>query len=54
VLQLDPDSDKSDFDWWSKYYYSIGDDRRTQVAYEEGNYDRLVLYDGALEDHFNK
>ncbi len=55
ALQLDPDSaDKSDFDWWSKYYYSIGDERRTQKQYVKGNYDKMVIYEGELEDKFNR
>ena len=52
--QSDPDSrDKSDFDWWSKYYYSIGDTRRTQKSYVEKGYDRMVIYPGELETAFN-
>lgn len=54
-VQSDPDSrDKSDFDWWSKYYYSIGDARRTQKSYVEQGYDRMVLYPGELEEAFNR
>ena len=53
-IQSDPDSrDKSDFDWWSKYYYSIGDARRTQKSYVEKGYDRMVVYPGELEAAFN-
>lgn len=54
-IQSDPDSsrDKSDFDWWSKYYYSIGDTRRTQKSYVEKRYDRMVVYPGELEAAFN-
>jgi len=53
--QLDPESaDKSDFDWWSKYYCSIGDDQKTQKAYVEGNHDMMVVYEGELEDNFNR
>lgn len=53
-FQSDPDSrDKSDFDWWSKYYYSIGDARRTQKSYVERGYDRMVVYPGELEAAFN-
>ena len=47
-LQSDPDNaNKFDYDWWSKYYYSIGDDRRTQKDY-------VVVYPGELEDAFNR
>ena len=54
-LQSDPDSrDKSDFDWWSKYYYSIGDARRTQKSYVDQGYDRMVIYPGELEEAFNR
>ncbi len=54
-MQLDPDSaDKSDFDWWSKYYYSIGDDQKTQKDYVDKNHDSLVIYEGELEDKFNR
>lgn len=53
--QEDPDSaGKFDFDWWSKYYYSIGDDRRTQKEYVEKGYDRLVVYPTELEESFNR
>ena len=54
TLQSDPDSrDKSDFDWWSKYYYSIGDARRTQTSYVENGYDHMMIYPGELEAAFN-
>ena len=55
LSQSDPDSrDKSDFDWWSKYYYSVGDARRTQKDYVNGGYDRMVIYPGELEEAFNR
>ena len=53
-LQSDPDSEeKSDFDWWSKYYYSIGDTRRTQKGYVDQGYDGMAVYNGELEEAFN-
>ena len=55
LSQTDPDSaDKSDFDWWSKYYYSIGDERRTQKDYVAKGLDRFNVYPGELEDAFNR
>lgn len=55
TLQSDPDNvDKFDYDWWSKYYYSIGDERRTQKDYVAKNLDRVVIYPGELEDAFNR
>ena len=54
-LQQDPDSaGKFEFDWWSKYYYSIGDERRTQKEYVEKGLDKMVIYPGELEDAFNR
>ena len=46
VLQLhsDPDDQEQiEFDWWSKYYYSIGDERRTQPQYQEKGYDKMKV-----------
>ena len=54
ILQSDPDSrEKSDFDWWSKYYYSIGDARKTQKSYVDQGYDSMAVYNGELEEAFN-
>ena len=44
--------DKPHFDWWSKYYCSIGDDKRTQKDYVDQGYDRMVVYPCELEDVF--
>ena len=53
--QTDPDSaEKFTYDWWSKYYYSIKDERRTQKDYVAKNFDRMVIYPRELEDAFNK
>ena len=53
--QSDPDNaDKFDYDWWSKYYYSIDDERRTQKLYVEKNLDRVKVYPGELEEAFNR
>ncbi len=53
--QTDPDSkETSDFDWWSKYYYSCGDERRTQAEYVEQGADKLVVYPTELEEAFNR
>ncbi|XP_064383023.1 myoferlin-like isoform X2 [Halichondria panicea] len=54
-LDTDPDSkETSDFDWWSKYYYSCGDERRTQAEYVEQGADKLVVYPTELEEAFNR
>ena len=54
LIQSDHDSkDKSDFDWWSKYYYSIGDTRRTQKGYVDQGYDGMAVYNSELEEAFN-
>ena len=43
-LQSDPDSQKKvEFDWWSKYYYSIDDPRRTQQEYVDQGYDKMKV-----------
>ena len=44
IVGADPDVTKdSDFDWWSKFYASIGDEQRRQPEYEgEGN-DKMVV-----------
>ncbi len=53
--QSDPDSkDKSEFDWWSKYYYSCDDEQRTQKDYVEQGCDKLVVYPTELEEAFNR
>ena len=68
--QSDPDSQKkSDYDWWTKYYYAIGDERRTQREYVETGYDSLTVrttcvthslspllqvYHTELEESFNR
>ena len=42
--QTDPDhSKKSEFDWWSKYYYSCHDERRTQAEYVNAGHDKLMV-----------
>ncbi len=51
--QTDPE-ETSDFDWWSKYYYSCGDERRTQSEYVEQGADKLVVYPTELEEAFNR
>ena len=54
LIQSDPDSEeKSKFDWWSKYYYSIGDTRKTQKGYVDQGYDGMAVYNGELEEAFN-
>ena len=43
-LQSDPDNQKKvEFDWWSKYYYSIDDQRRTQQEYVDQGYDKMKV-----------
>ena len=42
--QSDPDNQqKIEFDWWSKYYYSIDDTRRTQTEYVDQGYDKMKV-----------
>ena len=54
ILQGDPESrEKSDFDWWSKYYYSIGDATKTQKGYVDQGYDGMAIFNGELEEAFN-
>jgi hypothetical protein len=49
----DPDVKKdSEFDWWSKFYLSAGDEQRMQLDYGQAGYDKLVVYDSELEDYF--
>ena len=51
-VQTDPDNQKApEFDWWSKYYYSIKDERRTQQNYVDQGHDALVV--SALEITFS-
>ncbi|CAI8014042.1 Myoferlin [Geodia barretti] len=55
ALDSDPDSQKKvEFDWWSKYYYSIDDPRRTQQEYIDEGYDKMKIYPNDLEESFNK
>lgn len=55
VYQSDPDNkEKSDFDWWSKYYYSVEDERRTQKDYVDQGHDKMVVYQKELEEVFNR
>ena len=42
--QTDPDSNSiSSFDWWSKYYYSIGDKSRTEQEYVDKGHDKFIV-----------
>jgi len=44
IVGADPDVTKdSDFDWWSKFYASIGDEQRRQPEYEEEGNDKMVV-----------
>ena len=44
IPQSDPDSQKkSDFDWWTKYYYAVDDERRTQKEYVDAGYDSMMV-----------
>ncbi|KAL5471556.1 hypothetical protein EMCRGX_G029681 [Ephydatia muelleri] len=53
-IAADPDASKgSGFDWWTKYYYSIGDDQRTLEEYVNQGHDRMVVYSHELEEAFN-
>ena len=51
-VQTDPDNEKvPEFDWWSKYYYSIKDERRTQQEYVDQGHDELVVSTGVVMLH---
>lgn len=53
IVGADPDVTKdSDFDWWSKFYASIGDEQRRQPEYEEEGNDKMVVYGNPLETFF--
>ena len=44
IVGADPDVKKdSDFDWWSKFYASVGDEQRRQPEYEEEGNDKMVV-----------
>jgi len=43
---LDPDSKGSDFDWWSKYYASTGDETLIQTEYIDAHHDTLQVGTG--------
>ena len=46
IVGADPDVTKdSDFDWWSKFYASIGDEQCRQPEYEEEGNDKMVVCD---------
>lgn len=51
---FDPDRRNKYFDWWSKYYCSIEEPKRSQKEYTELGYDHVVVYPGELEEAFNK
>ena len=53
-MQDDPDTKySSDYDWWTKYYYSIGETSKIQPGYAEEGHDRLEVYDCELEESYN-
>ena len=41
----------SDFDWWSRYYATIGDERRSS-GFESNGYEKMTYYKGELERWF--
>ena len=44
LLQTDPDNKKDvKFDWWSKYYASIKDEKRTQREYVDEGHDMMTV-----------
>lgn len=43
----------SEFDWWSKYYYSTGEENKVQEGYQ-ATQTRLRVYSKELEAVFHK
>ena len=55
-LQGDYDTKySSDYDWWTKYYSSIGETSKVQLGYVEEGHDHLKVYgrELELEESFN-
>ena len=44
---------KSEYDWWSKYYFSIGIGDKVQRGYADRE-TRLTVYERELESYFDK
>ena len=44
VLQDEFIEDDLKYDWWSKYYASVGESGRAQEGYMEENHDTFVVY----------
>lgn len=53
ILKLMFKQEKSEFDWWSKYYYSTGKLEKVQKGYSDPH-TRLKLYDKELEKSYEK
>ena len=47
----DLEMEYSDFDWWSRYYATIGDDRRSS-GFESNGYEKMTYYKSELENYF--
>ena len=43
LLQTDVTDDELKYDWWSKYYASVGEDSKVQEGYVEESQDKLVV-----------
>ena len=42
-----------EFDWWSKYYYSVDDERRTQPEYVDEGYDKMMVHSPLYTSHLS-
>ncbi|KAI6649404.1 Myoferlin [Oopsacas minuta] len=51
IESSDLEMEYSDFDWWSRYYASIGDERRSS-GFESKGYEKMTYYKGELEKWF--
>ena len=48
-------SDDDDYyDWWSKYYHSLGVKDKVQKGYDETQLTKLIIYKQELEKTYNK
>ena len=53
AMCTDVTDDELKYDWWSKYYASVGEDSKVQEGYVEESQDKLVEYKHELEKSFN-
>ena len=52
IDSTDLEMEYSDFDWWSRYYATIGDERRSS-GFELKGYEKMTYYNGELEKWFD-